>query len=535
MANWWFLAPNIPDNPSHLLNVKTSAESDDDRLNTLKKSLKPKSVLSKQDKSDDSIDLFCSFEDDQEDFESRLKETKLSDNGALYFEINRLHRKAFFFSPRRVLNKLKSSGFEEVGLYFVFPNFRHPKIYLPYQHPSSFVWYLDNMIWQDSVFKVAALACARWILKRIPGLLKWLFPFFVVTAVKKPSTQTEKFDLAKSLNSDYAEAWPALLHNGIDAGNRNVMFLFSDHQAVPQQVVKVSSSVEMNHTTENEIQVKRNVLAKLGNTSNKIPAELETFQYFGLRGHVESAAAGQLLTLVLSNARTSQQRKIEILNKVSAWITEFDLQTTSASVAWTEEMIETHLASQFAEYKSIFGETPAINLLSEKCLAASRQLIGKKIPLPHVHYDFAPWNIYYNAGELTVIDWEFDRVKTDSDSGLPLFDLLYFVTYWHHLVEKMYTVELENGGFERLFLSSPKNNWSLAVNKAIETYLSRMNIDRQFKPIMLVYLWLEQSIYQHKRRLKLDLVEPQDPKKGNRMVKFIDLLAENSSFLFPDR
>jgi aminoglycoside phosphotransferase (APT) family kinase protein len=47
------------------------------------------------------------------------------------------------------------------------------------------------------------------------------------------------------------------------------------------------------------------------------------------------------------------------------------------------------------------------------------------VPTVIEHRDFGPWNILIDdAGALMVLDWESSRVR-----GLPLLDLIYFVTY----------------------------------------------------------------------------------------------------------
>ena len=284
----------------------------------------------------------------------------------------------------------------------------------------------------------------------------------------------------------------------------------------------------MNHTTGNEIETKRGVFSKLTTLTTNIPKELGTFEYHQLHGHVESCAKGQLLNLILSNSTTTVEKKLQILEEVSNWLAEFKKQTAAPSTTWTDESIERYLTSSFQEFTSIFGENTQISQLFERCLANAKKLIGQPITFSHAHYDFAPWNIYYDAGFLTIIDWEYDRENNNLGKEMPLYDFLYFVNYWNTLGFKRYTLEEENEGFKRLFLSPSEDPLISKIRKLLNCYTIALNLAPEFIPICLVYLWTEQSIYQHKRRSKLDLVDPQNPRAGNRMVKQLDMLAESS-------
>ena len=81
-----------------------------------------------------------------------------------------------------------------------------------------------------------------------------------------------------------------------------------------------------------------------------------------------------------------------------------------------------------ARFAETFGPVVDAALLRE-----TSRLCDELGELPCVieHRDFGPWNILVDAtGGVTVLDWESSRIR-----GLPLLDLLYFVTYMAFFVD----------------------------------------------------------------------------------------------------
>jgi hypothetical protein len=135
----------------------------------------------------------------------------------------------------------------------------------------------------------------------------------------------------------------------------------------------------------------------------------------------ESAARGSPMFPRLT------KKNVESLTRVGAtWLLEFNarergrLIDTPTLRAWTSREIQR------------FGETfgPVIDQgLLEHTSRLCEQL--GEIPSVIEHRDFGPWNLFLDdTRRITVLDWESSRVR-----GLPLLDLIYFITYMAFFVD----------------------------------------------------------------------------------------------------
>lgn len=539
MASWWFLLPNIPNSPQqNRLVVKLFSDYAVDLFSQFANIINRPFALGNQQYSQnlpsvEPVDVFCLFANETIDLASQLKQTKFNKDGMIYIEINRLNKGNLFKSPKYIFRLLKQANFKEVGLYLVLPNFNQPKMYVPIFHPESIKWYFDQVFWKDSYLKVWFTRIIQALLPFLSPLVSWIFPYFAVTALKNTATNTNTFDLATQCESDGANSWPLILNNSIDGGNRTVALIFSAAEKQPVELIKLSSTIEMNHTTANEIENRREIQNQLGSLTTDIPTIIDSFEYYGLKGYRETVAKGHLLSIVLSHAQLSKKQKIDVLHTVSNWLVQFKEQTTIKTVEWSEEIIERLLINKFDQFRQKFGSTEKVDALFERCLQEAQKLIGLSIPIYRIHFDFAPWNIYYDNGDLTVIDWEFDRDHDDALVGMPLYDLLYFTTYWNHFTFQLYSSEQEHLGFKQLFFNKDGVKELEQVDQIIESHIDAIGIDKRFLPICLTYVWLEQSLYQHKRIKHLQTIRPAELNNDNRMVKFIYLLSDNLQDLWP--
>jgi hypothetical protein len=172
--------------------------------------------------------------------------------------------------------------------------------------------------------------------------------------------------------------------------------------------------------------------------------------------------------------------------------------------------------------------------------AHAHRLLGAELPLAWQHNDFAPWNLFRAGEQLTVIDWEFNRNWDTTRAGPVLCDLLYFVTYWNNVAQHLYTVEAELAGMRALYFASGSksdsksvgtNQYTLASRRAIAHYMTALNVDSRFLPLLLVYTWLERVVYSYTRAEKLGH-DPATSRSVDKFVKYIALLADHSEELF---
>ncbi len=539
MASWWFLLPKIPNSTNqNRLVVKLFSNHATDRFKPFANKIDRAFTLSNQldsphSSSIEPIDFLCVFAEETLDLADQLKQSTFNENGVIYIEVNRFNKGNRFKTPKHIFRLLHQYDFKEVGLYLVLPNFNRPKMYIPLFHPESLKWYFDQMFWKDTHLKVWFTRIIQALPSSFSSLINWIMPYFVITAIKDTTKNTNRFDLATQCEVDGSNSWPLILNNGIDEGNRTIAFIFPATESQPIELIKISSTVEMNHTTANEIKNRHDIQNQLGPLTNDIPTIINRFQYYGLEGYRETVAEGHLLSIVLSHAQLTKKQKFSLLQNVSNWLVQFKKQTTIKTIVWSDEIIQSLLIDKFDQFRQVFGPNKNVEALFERCLQEAQNLIGLTIPLYRIHFDFAPWNIYYDNGKLTVIDWEFDREHDDLLSGMPLYDLLYFITYWNHFTFQLYSNEQEHLGFKRLFLSQDRVDGLDQVDKIIKSHMDAIGIDTRFLPICLTYVWLEQSIYQHKRIEHLQTVRTSKPNLENRMVKYVHLLSDNLQDLWP--
>jgi aminoglycoside phosphotransferase (APT) family kinase protein len=85
-------------------------------------------------------------------------------------------------------------------------------------------------------------------------------------------------------------------------------------------------------------------------------------------------------------------------------------------------------AREIQRFAETFG-----GVVDESLLERTSRLCEQLGEIPSVieHRDFGPWNLFLDdTRRITVLDWESSRVR-----GLPLLDLIYFITYMAFFVD----------------------------------------------------------------------------------------------------
>lgn len=127
------------------------------------------------------------------------------------------------------------------------------------------------------------------------------------------------------------------------------------------------------------------------------------FEVDGLAGVVETAAPGRPLQELLESGGGHEA----LVDDVARWTLELARATTGPPGAFDGEL-----------------ERLARDVLPRFPAADARLLTGLEAMRPVLqHNDLGSWNVLVHGGVFTVVDWESSR-----DAGLPLWDLLYFLT-----------------------------------------------------------------------------------------------------------
>jgi hypothetical protein len=172
----------------------------------------------------------------------------------------------------------------------------------------------------------------------------------------------------------------------------------------------------------------------------------------------------------------------------------------------------------------------------------ARGLVGRSLPIVWQHGDFSSLNVFRRGGSIHVVDWEA------AVPGLPLDDLLYFVTRWLYHVRDAAIEETAAAraraavAFRQLFLEPDHRDPAVdAARAAIDRYVRTLEIDPRFLPLLLLHPWLRRAagrfvrqatpgwnqteVGRRERRRSL-ATHPSNPREGNRYVAQVGILAE---------
>ena len=135
----------------------------------------------------------------------------------------------------------------------------------------------------------------------------------------------------------------------------------------------------------------------------------------------ESAERGMPIFPRLTN------RNVESLTRLGAtWLSDFNARERGPLMdsATTRELASREI-QRFAETFGALIDRDSLDHTSRLC-----DQLGE-IPSVIEHRDFGPWNLFLDdTRRITVLDWESSRVR-----GLPLLDLIYFITYMAFFVD----------------------------------------------------------------------------------------------------
>jgi hypothetical protein len=144
---------------------------------------------------------------------------------------------------------------------------------------------------------------------------------------------------------------------------------------------------------------------------------------------------------------------------------------------WRETIVEPVLC-RFVE---LFGRVADRGLLRE-CEGIVRA-IGA-LPRVSEQRDFGPWNVLVTpAGELAVLDWESAEVD-----GLPVLDLLYYLTYASFNVDRAYDTDTRLASYHRSL--DPSTRTGAVRRECLARYLDALGLEETAMAPLRVLLWL---------------------------------------------
>jgi hypothetical protein len=341
---------------------------------------------------------------------------------------------------RRSVRKLRSCGLEVAGIWWVWPGFDRPHVYVPME---ALGWFART-VFPTRTCEERARGTVLRLLARLGGASGALItPCFAIRAVA---------------GADPDATRPVLLTHGDE---RVILLSFP-----PDRILKVPRQPAFNPKTLREQESLMRIRGMLdAEVARAIPKPGGTLPFGEVLAGIESYAPGRSMILTRGGEHD--------LRLAADWLTKFHLQTLIGREPWDGRDI----AEAFAAWGRRTDGSPEEAALFGLALARSRELHGVRFPRVWQHRDFTPWNLLLDdRDDLHVLDWEGAR------PGPALCDLLHFAGHWDELQARAATPEERVGAFLRM---------SSVSRREIARYCERLEIDQRFVPLLLVYTRVE--------------------------------------------
>lgn len=461
----------------------------------------------------------------------------LRPNGVLYCEIDRRRSpRGFFVRPSSIRRLLRQYGFEINGTFWVAPSLNAPRKYIPLESLGASRWYLNTLCIGGTPFLRLVIAMANALGALPMKLFASNVPWFAITAVASPTERRQPgyLEPGQSLaSSGSTNIRSLLITSGHDDGSRVVVLPFVDEREQPERVIKIARVPEMSTNIEGEQRVLIGLRDRLDpSISESIPQPLGLFRLGELAVGHESFADGQSMFVLTGQWGLTNRYKIENLRLASRWLTQFNRQFQFGDPAAGADEFAQAAATLFDRYVRAFNATQYERRLFAEVLSRSRQMAGSRLPTVWTHNDFGPWNVFRNRDGLRVIDWEVGWGPGFESVGPALCDLLYFITHWSFVAHGYHTESRWLRGFHQLFIGRDDGDELVsAACCVLEDYLREIEIDAQFVPLVLVYMWAERAVKRLDRRSLLGDVTS-DARADDRFVTYVSHLASHQNQLF---
>ena len=457
----------------------------------------------------------------------------VSEGGAFYVEVDRRSAASLTLSPARAERLLRSAGLTTLGVHWAIPGFSNTRRYIPLDSPAALRWYLDTLHTSGSALGLLAGAVVGTLALGDSTRLAHVAPCFGISAAAaaapRPPSVLGCPEVPFRLRPSGVRL--VMLTSGLDDGSRVVLLPFIAGGNAPSAVVKVSRVPAFNGNTEREQATLVELRAGLDDALRpSIPEPLGTFRYGDLVVGMESCAPGAAMVVTSGQLGGSLARAVGDLDAAAVWLARFHQQLRQPGARWDDASQE-RLGTLLDRFVQRFGAAHGVGRLFELTASRSRELLGCELPVARLHNDFGPWNVHRKGARITVIDWEYGETARDR-RGPALCDLLYFVTEWTLRVRHLRGPEDERRGFRELFVAPrPGEPTTQAGRRAIAEYMTRLEMDTRFLPLLLVQTWVERALERGERNALSAEPAGAVPDAG-RYADYVRLLASDADGVF---
>jgi hypothetical protein len=456
---------------------------------------------------------------------------RVADDGVVVLGIDRRRWRNVTLTPRRLMRSGDRLGLELAGVWLVAPTLTEARRFVPLDSAEALTWYLESLVIPGSITAATLVAIGRRLARRAdrdapsPFAPAYLACFVPRGASGAPAAIGALGDGVVGGARTVRDHRYLLVTSGQDPASRVVLLPFESGRPTPLAVVKIAADTAFNEDSEREHLRLGMLAASLPPTlTRSIPSPLGIGRFAGRVVTAQSAAPGQVLERSSGRFLVPTARKVRDLDRATDWITAFHHATTRRTVVWDEPLAQRALLDPLADLLTRWADATAPDELMTAARRASDRVLGSRIPICGQHFDFAPCNVFLDRSTPVVVDWEISEERAaEPDLGLPMRDLLFFVTYWYFLATRARTHVEETARIRDLLAADGRRHRLRdAAHAAVARYCSALAIDPTFASVAFQALWVERARY-HERRVQR-LGRPRDA--GERtVVDCLDYLA----------
>jgi hypothetical protein len=414
--------------------------------------------------------------------------TLLRAGGAFYGE----WRSPLHSTPDRIRQQLRTAGFERVVCYRTWPRPSNARCWVPLAGAGALRYLL--VTGRPGGYPVlSAVAGGFRRLASHPRLFDFLPLPICAIATKPPAGPPAgpPDELETLIRADW-DAWGlgapparlsyALLTPGLRSINKVVELVFSETHSSPVLAIKRPRVGECIPAIEREAAVLGAVHATRPGGLSGVPRVLFCREVGGVLTLGETVVSGQPLHLLLKTRGYPA-----LAHAATDWLIGLAGQPrTSPRSVWWDRLV----ASVLVDFTASFGGVARPAMLDETVRALER-LDG--LPLVCEHRDFSPWNVLMRpSGDLAVLDWE-----SAEPEGLPLLDLVYFLTY----LAFFQCGAMKSGRFRGAYRASldPSTPIGRVVSTCLRRYVEAIDLDPAAVQPLRMLTWLVHARSEHRR------------------------------------
>jgi hypothetical protein len=376
--------------------------------------------------------------------------------------------------PRSIRRRLRGAGFEDIRIYWAMPwlGSTRTTAWIPIDDARVISYYLARYPRSRSALRRVLQRLA----KVVGAAALHTFAYPLCTVARKPS----KGSSPQSGRLDYRTMSWLLLTGGPRSISKPVGIGFDRLSPDPRIALKMARIPEAHAGLLREASTLRHV-ARIRPDLDHIPRVIFVDETAAGPRLGETPMSGVPLSVVLTNKNLSTYAE-----RISGWL--FSLASagdTTPSRDWWGRIAEPALDEFEATYGSVIGQYR---------MSRARTMIGRLEGLPIVpeHRDFGPWNILVDGDRIAVLDWESSEAL-----GLPLLDLVYFLTYAALYVEGA----IANGRYLHAYRRSLRLDTSTGrvSMRCLERYVARLGLSADvIRPLRLL-TWTIHARSEHVR------------------------------------